>query len=91
MIKISCWHIEEYESDAMWKIYANFGKGIAISTTIEKILSSMKPYTLPKALESEDLIFWKISYVNLIGNELNVDMRKRFFYKHIIFNWGKRI
>lgn len=89
LTKISCWHIEEYESDAMWKIYADLGKGIAISTTIEKILSSMKPFTLPKALAPENLIFGKISYVNLVGNKLNVDLKKRFFYKHIIFNWEK--
>jgi hypothetical protein len=89
LTKISCWHIEKYETDAMWKIYANLGKGIAISTTIEKILLSIKPYTVPKALESEDLIFGKISYVNLIRNEQYFDMRERFFYKHIVFNWEK--
>lgn len=89
LTKISCWHIEEYESDAMWKIYANQGKGIAISTTIEKILSSIKPYSLPKALKPETLISGKINYVNLLRDQLNVSMDERFFYKHIVFNWEK--
>src|SRR5947209_3430531 len=28
--KINCWHRAEYESNAMWRLYAGEGKGIAI-------------------------------------------------------------
>lgn len=30
---VNCWHLSEYESDAMWKIYAKDDKGIAIQST----------------------------------------------------------
>lgn len=34
---ISCWHINDYENEALWKIYTNQGQGIAIETTTEKL------------------------------------------------------
>jgi hypothetical protein len=35
---VSCWHMNDYESKAMWKLYAN--KGIAIESTIGQFKSS---------------------------------------------------
>ncbi len=32
-IAVNCWHLSEYESDAMWRIYAKDDKGIAIQST----------------------------------------------------------
>ena len=37
LTKISCWHRASSESDAMWKLYALKGKGVAICTTPERI------------------------------------------------------
>jgi len=34
LMKISCWHREKYESDAMWKLYAEQSKGVAICTRL---------------------------------------------------------
>jgi hypothetical protein len=30
---VSCWHINEYESEAMWQLYTVAGRGIAIEST----------------------------------------------------------
>ena len=38
---ISCWHINNYENEALWKIYTNQGQGIAIETTVEKLEESL--------------------------------------------------
>jgi len=38
---ISCWHINEHESDAMWKIYAASGKGVAVESTVESLRASL--------------------------------------------------
>ncbi len=38
---ISCWHINDYENEALWKIYTNQGQGIAIETTSEKLEESL--------------------------------------------------
>ncbi len=36
-IAVNCWHLNENESMAMWKIYAGVKKGIAIQTTVGKL------------------------------------------------------
>lgn len=38
---ISCWHMNEYESYAMWDLYNKDGKGIAIQSTVDKIQASL--------------------------------------------------
>jgi hypothetical protein len=37
---VSCWHINDYENEALWKIYTNQGEGIAIETTDVKLKES---------------------------------------------------
>lgn len=36
---ISCWHMNDYESEAMWKLYAD--RGIAVESTIGQLQSSL--------------------------------------------------
>jgi hypothetical protein len=38
---VSCWHISDHESDAMWKIYAASGKGVAVESTVENLRASL--------------------------------------------------
>lgn len=38
---VNCWHLNEYESDAMWKLYIRTGEGIAIQSTFERYVKSM--------------------------------------------------
>jgi hypothetical protein len=38
---ISCWHLSEHESIAMWKIYSSEHAGIAIKTTIGRLKNSL--------------------------------------------------
>jgi len=38
---VCCWHISEYESEAMWKIYSPSGQGIAIESTVEQLRLSL--------------------------------------------------
>jgi len=38
---VSCWHINECESEAMWKLYSALGQGIAIETTIAQLRDSL--------------------------------------------------
>ena len=38
---INCWHENETESDAMWKLYAGHGEGIAIRTTCGSLKESL--------------------------------------------------
>ena len=38
---INCWHENETESDAMWKLYAGNGEGISIKTTYRSLKESL--------------------------------------------------
>ena len=38
---ISCWHMSEYESQAMWELYAASRSGIAIRSTVGQLIASL--------------------------------------------------
>ena len=41
--KISCWHMADYESDAMWKLYSMNRKGVSIITTPQMLKKCVDP------------------------------------------------
>ena len=41
---VNSWHIKEYESVAMWKIYMSNNEGIAIQSTYQRLIESLGPY-----------------------------------------------
>jgi hypothetical protein len=41
---VSCWHANDYESEAMWKIYSALGSGIAIQSTVERLRDVLTPH-----------------------------------------------
>lgn len=41
---VNCWHINESESAAMWKIYASDNKGIAIQSTFKRLVASISSF-----------------------------------------------
>lgn len=45
---INCWHMNDSESDAMWKLYGNpIGETVAIRTTVGCLKKSLKNYPFP--------------------------------------------
>jgi len=40
--KMSCWHMNDGESEAMWRIYSDSGKAIAIQSTFERLRGVLK-------------------------------------------------
>lgn len=38
---LNCWHINEHQSDAMWKIFTGTRNGIAIKSTVNRIIQSL--------------------------------------------------
>ena len=39
---LNCWHINKYQSDAMWKIFLDTNNGIAIKSTVGNIIKSLE-------------------------------------------------
>ncbi len=41
---VSCWHLGDYESDAMWKLYATVHGGVAIRSTVARLRACFSGY-----------------------------------------------
>ncbi|MEE3500322.1 DUF2971 domain-containing protein [Acidiphilium acidophilum] len=90
LTKISCWHRANYESDAMWRLYAEESKGIAICTTPDRMRSAFKPFRLKPEYGHEEIWAGPIKYIDLTQMRMkNVGMLNRFFFKHRAFEWER--
>lgn len=91
LTKISCWHKSDYENFAMWKIYTIDNKGVAITTTPQKMNLAIKPYRIQPEYCEEDIIIGNVEYVDLTSNHIDDTMLGVFFYKHIIYSYENEI
>jgi hypothetical protein len=89
LTKISCWHRANYESDAMWKLYALKRKGVAITTTPEKLKKALSPYKIKPEFADEQLYGGAINYIDLAAVRLKTSMLETFYHKHKAFEWEK--
>ncbi len=89
LTKVSCWHRADYESDAMWKLYADQHKGVAIRTTPARIRDAAKPYRIQPNFGHEDLFAGNVRYFDLLAHRLNLNMLDRFYVKHMAFSWER--
>ncbi len=90
LTKISCWHRADYESDAMWQLYAGANKGIALCTTPARIRAALEPFRLKPEYGEETLWAGDVEYVDLTQVRLRgASMLDRFFIKHRAFEWER--
>lgn len=89
LTKINCWHRADYESDAMWKLYADTSKGVAICSTPKLMQTSFREFRLAPKYGVEKLIFGDVRYEDLLQVRLKTEMLERFFYKHQAFSWER--
>ena len=43
-ISVSCWHMNDSESTAMWQLYAEMNKGIAMQSTYKRLRECLAPF-----------------------------------------------
>lgn len=55
---MNCWHISDYESDAMWKLYLKGEEGIAIQSTYKQLSDSFNNY------HENDVFIGVITYID---------------------------
>ncbi|EOO12804.1 DUF2971 domain-containing protein [Bacillus cereus] len=78
---INCWHLNEYESAAMWDLYLKSNEGIAIQTTFDKVKESLN-------VCEEDIYIGEVQYLdhtkqkNLNKSYLELFFTKRISFKH---------
>ena len=44
LVCVSCWHWNQHESSAMWKLYLSAGEGVAIRTTFGRVVDSFADF-----------------------------------------------
>lgn len=78
---ISCWHLSEYESAAMWKLYLKSNEGIAIQSTFDLLKTPLKN-------DNHDVFIGKVKYIDFQkdwmpeGNMLYPFVHKRKSFEH---------
>jgi hypothetical protein len=55
-VGVNCWYLDNYESEAMWKLYCPDNKGVAIQTTYKKLVDSIN--------HDENLYIGLIKYID---------------------------
>jgi hypothetical protein len=62
---INCWHMNEYESAAMWRLYLKSDEGIAIQSTYAKLKKSL--------IDDERIFLGKVKYIDYDTEYINAD------------------
>src|SRR5262249_25964267 len=76
---ISCWHLNDGESAAMWKLYATDNQGIAIQSTVAKLENSL---ILPPV---HQIFMGKVKY-----DPVEVSIYDPRFSQHFIFFYKRK-
>jgi len=77
---INCWHVNEYESAAMWNLYLKTNKGIAIRTTYNLLKESI--------VDKEDVHLGLVKYIDYNKEYINANncfepfVHKRKSFEH---------
>lgn len=81
---ISCWHANEFESAAMWKLYLKSDKGIAIQSTYSRLKKCI--------IDDESVFLGKVSYINYETDSINIfEPVAPFVHKRKSFDYEQEI
>ena len=78
---VNCWHLNQYESAAMWKLYLKSEEGIAIVSTFARLKDSLQG-------DKPDVYIGKVQYIDYEndwipeGNSLFPFVHKRKSFQH---------
>lgn len=79
---ISCWHENEFESEAMWKLYTtNMKEGIAITTTYDKLYRSLN--------KNPSISIGRVNYIDFENRFAGIN--DAFWYKRKAFEHEKEV
>lgn len=85
-VVVNCWHQNDYESEAMWKLYSDLNKGIAIETTAGALIDSVIDE------KAERIFFSEVQYIDFDSAQIKAQdcvvngtlgiLLKRIAFKH---------
>jgi hypothetical protein len=80
-IYVSSWHMGEHESVAMWKLYLKSGEGVAIQSTVGKLIESLKKVTFNISIEMVKYVDYEKDEIPQC-NILSLATHKRKSFEH---------
>jgi hypothetical protein len=81
---VNCWHMSEYESEAMWRLYSASGQGIAIESTMGRLRESI--------LDKNGLVVDSVRYVDFDKDPIEKGYRNYgLFLKRKSFEHEKEV
>lgn len=82
---VSCWHVSDGESEAMWRLYAPSGQGIAVKSSLNRLSAIERP---PTRWDIVDPFGGHVEYVDFEADSLpygvgeNHILTKRLAFSH---------
>jgi hypothetical protein len=81
---INCWHMNQYESYAMWKLYVKHNEGIAIQSTFKRLKDSLSN-------NEEKIEFSTVKYIDYENAEGKWPPQFAFIHKRKSFEYEKEL
>ncbi|WP_053485635.1 DUF2971 domain-containing protein [Lysinibacillus sp. FJAT-14745] len=76
-VGVSCWHMNDVESAAMWDLYLSSSEGLAIKTTIDSLYDSVQPH--------KNVYIGKVQYIDYNKDMASKNIFETLFYKRKSF------
>lgn len=92
--EVSCWHVSDHESDAMWRLYASTGRSIAVQSTVGRLREALgTPAPVADGFfGSEKFEFGTVEYIDYAtGHIPPMNMYAQFFRKRHAFEHEKEM
>lgn len=76
LVGVSCWHLNDFESAAMWDLYLKSGEGIAIKTNVEKLIDGI----------NGEIYYGRVQYIDYLTDMVSNNIYETLFYKRSSFS-----
>ena len=78
---INCWHMNNYESAAMWKLYLKSNEGIAIQSTYSRLIESLNENEVSINVGTVTYVDYEKDFIPY-GNGFSAYVHKRKSFEH---------
>ncbi|WP_117161356.1 DUF2971 domain-containing protein [Paraliobacillus sp. X-1268] len=83
-VGVSCWHLNNEESAAMWDLYCSSGEGVAIRTTLKNIMYSVS--SNKSVTHGLGIKYGLVNYIDYTDDMAGVNTYETLFYKRKSFS-----
>ena len=90
---VSCWHANNSESEAMWRLYSNYKKGIAIQTDLNTLLNELPSEYDNQGFKSKINIA-EVKYIDFNNPKMNLfrfGFVETYLLKRKAFDYEKEV